>query len=90
MLIIYVDDFKVAARREDHDELWAALKKVIVMGDEDVEERFLGCKHEDFSAKVSDLWPQLEYHPFRHLRPHLTKEDLNGEIPNLNTTPVVL
>ena len=52
MLIIYVDDFKMAAKAEDHDQLWKDLKSVIDMEDEAEEERFLGCKHEDFMAKA--------------------------------------
>ena len=32
VLLVYVDDFKLAARREHHDELWKGLRSVIDMG----------------------------------------------------------
>ncbi len=42
MLIVYVDDFKLAAKKGDHDEHWKAIRKVIDMDQETVDGRFLG------------------------------------------------
>ncbi len=46
MMIVYVDDFKLAARHAEHDALWSAIRKVIDMDPETVDGRFLGCSHE--------------------------------------------
>ena len=43
LLIVYVDDFKLAAGAELDDEPWAAIKSVIHMDDETYDGRFLGC-----------------------------------------------
>ena len=40
VLLVYVDDFKLAARREHHDELWKALRSVIDMDEENEDARF--------------------------------------------------
>ena len=42
LLVIYVDDFKLAAREEDHAEIWAAIRSVIDMDEETLDGRFLG------------------------------------------------
>ena len=34
LLIVYVDDFKLAARAGEHDALWKAIRDVIDMGTE--------------------------------------------------------
>ena len=44
--IVYVDDFKLAAKARDHDRLWAAIRGVIDMDAESLDGRFLGCTHE--------------------------------------------
>ena len=54
VLLVYVDDFKLAARREHHDELWKGLRSVIDMGEESEDIRFLGCDHETFEARAKD------------------------------------
>ena len=46
MFIVYVDDFKLAAKAGDHDRLWAAIRGVIDMDAESLDGRFLGCTHE--------------------------------------------
>ena len=55
VLLVYVDDFKLAARREHHDELWKALRSVIDMDEESEDARFLGGDHEAFEAKARDM-----------------------------------
>jgi hypothetical protein len=45
LLIVYVDDFKLAAKAGDHDRLWATIRGVIDMDAESLDGRFLGCSH---------------------------------------------
>ena len=43
VLLVYVNDFKLAARREHHDELWKALRSVIDMDEESEDARFFSA-----------------------------------------------
>ena len=61
---------------------WKELKQVIDMGEEDEEHRFLGCHYSSFESKAGVMEDLLKQHPSYHQRPHLTKEDCNGEVPN--------
>ena len=81
-MVVYVDDFKIAAREHDHDAIWKAIGSVIDMEPEVEDERFLGCKVTSFKATAADVKTLLEQHPSKHRRPHLTKEDCNGDFPN--------
>ena len=76
-LLVYVDDFKLIARKGDHNELWKELKQVIDMGAEEEEHRFLGCHYSFFECKVGVVEDLLKQHLSYHQRPHLTKEDCN-------------
>ncbi len=86
LLIVYVDDFKIASPTKDHDRLWAALRAVIELGPEASEERFLGCEHESFECNSGKVRHLLELHPSYHPRPHLTKEDCNGESAKISVS----
>ena len=44
--IVYVDDFKLAAKAGMHDALWAEIRKVIDVDPDALGGRFLGCSHE--------------------------------------------
>ncbi len=68
MMIIYVDDFKLAARHAEHDALWSAIRKVIDMDPETVDGRFLGCSHERFTTSARNVNSLLDNHPFYHPR----------------------
>ena len=54
LLIVYVDDFKLAARIEHTKQIWAELRKRIIMDGASESERFLGCYQREFTAKISD------------------------------------
>ena len=69
LLIVYVDDFKLAAKAEHHDALWAEIRKVIDMDPETLDGRFLGCLHERFDTVASKLEGMLDNHPIYHPRP---------------------
>ena len=69
MLVIYVDDFKLAARKGDHGGLWKEIRSVIDMDPDTDDGRFLGCCHVPFEApayKVKDL---IAKQPWYHPRP---------------------
>ena len=64
MLLVYADDdFKLAARREHHDEFWKSLRSVIDMDEESEDARFLGCDHEAFEAAARDVEFLLRQRP---------------------------
>jgi hypothetical protein len=68
MMIVYVDDFKLAAKHAEHDALWAAIRKVIDMDPETLDGRFLGCSHERFTTSVRSVSSLLDQHPEYHPR----------------------
>ncbi len=55
VLLVYVDDIKLAARREHLDELWKGLRSLIEMDEENEDARSLGCDHENFEARERDV-----------------------------------
>ena len=68
MLIVYVDDFKLAAPKGDHDGLWESIRSVIDMDPETLDGRFLGCVHERSTTSARNVMPMLDNHPSYHLR----------------------
>ena len=68
MMIVYVDDFKLAARHKEHDALWSSIRKVIDMDPETIDGRFLGCSHERFTTSVKNVSSLLDQHPLYHPR----------------------
>ena len=68
MMIVYVDDFKLAARHKEHDALWSSIRKVIDMDPETIDGRFLGCSHERFTTSVKNVTSLLDQHPLYHPR----------------------
>ncbi len=65
MLIVYVDDFKLAAKTTDHDGIWKQLKAIIDMDDETIDGRFLGCEHESFTSTTTQLGAILDHLPHK-------------------------
>ena len=63
MLIVYVDDFKPAARIGEHDAIWNSIRKVIDMDPETADGRFLGCSHERFTTSAKQVHVVLGNHP---------------------------
>ena len=53
LLIVYVDDFKLAATAELHDKLLKGIKSVIDMDDEIADGRFLGCVQHTTTASTN-------------------------------------
>ncbi len=69
MLIVYVDDFELAANPELHNKLWKDIKSVIDMDDEATDGRFLGCVDERCITTASKVRELLENQPLYHPRP---------------------
>ncbi len=67
-MIVYVDDFKLAARHAEHDALWSAIRRVIDMDPETVDGRFLGCSHERFVTSARNVSSLLDQRPLYHPR----------------------
>ena len=44
LLVLYVDDFKLAAKKDDHDQLWKEIRAVSDMDEESEDGRFLGVE----------------------------------------------
>ncbi len=63
LLIVYVDDFKLASRREHTQLIWKELKKGIDMGELEPPDRFLGCYTKPFQARVCDVAEYLQNAP---------------------------
>ena len=63
LLIVYVDDFKLAARHGEHDALWSSIRKVIDMDPETLDGRFRGCSHERFTTTAGQAHTKLDNHP---------------------------
>ncbi len=53
MLVVYVDDFNLAATKQHSASIWSDLRKNITMDDPGPPGRFLGCYREKFEAKAS-------------------------------------
>ncbi len=68
MLIVYVDDFKLAAPKGEHDSLWKSIRSVIEMDPETLDGRFLGCVHERVTTSARNVMPMLVNHPSYHPR----------------------
>ena len=63
MLIVYVDDFKLAAPREHLAVLWKGLREEILMEDPTEPDRFLGCHLHPWTCPVKDVQHILELQP---------------------------
>ena len=68
MLIVYVDDFKLAAKSGEHDAIWKSIRKVIDMDPETADGRFLGRSHERFTTSAKQVHYLLDNHPGYHPR----------------------
>ena len=71
MLVIYVDDFKLAANEQHMSSIWKLIRARIDMGDPTPVDRFTGCLHRPFVAKASDVKVFLENQPAYYTRPAL-------------------
>ena len=84
-LVIYVDDFKMVSTVENTARLWKELGEVIELGPYTTPNRFLGCKHHQFTAPASDFESILRHNP--KLRPRGSTEAAPlAELPRYEPT----
>ena len=69
LLVVYVDDFALAAHEKHHDELWKQVKSVTSMGKEVDYGRFLGCNLVPFECTAGDVASILRSSPQYYQRP---------------------
>ena len=60
MVVVYVDDFKIAAPCTAIAKLWAVVRKLITMDDPTPPDRVLRCYTKRFEVGVEALKPLLE------------------------------
>ncbi len=71
MLLVYVDDFKLAAPTRVHSKLWSQLRSRIEMEAPRGIDRFLGCMRRAFEVPARSVSTLLALHPGYHVRPKL-------------------
>lgn len=86
-LEVYVDDFKMAAPEKHIHMLWSQLRELIVLDAVERDARFLGGDTKWFESTAGEMKEMLEWHPSYDRRPHLTKDDINGEISEWTIDP---
>ena len=52
LLVLYVDDFKLAGPQEHMTTVWKLIRENILMGEPQMLNHFLGCTHEDALRKL--------------------------------------
>ena len=63
MLVVYVDDFKLAGPSENMDKAWASIKRAVNIGDPEPYDRYFGCQHVEFNG----VKLPSKAHPFAHV-----------------------
>ena len=63
MLVVYVDDFKLAGPTENMDKAWASIRRAVNIGDPEPYDRYFGCQHVEFNHVTLPR----KAHPFAHV-----------------------
>ena len=63
MLVVYVDDFKLAGPTENMEKAWASIKRAVNIGDPEPYDRYFGCQHVEFN----NVTLPRKAHPFAHV-----------------------
>ena len=63
MLVVYVDDFKLAGPTANMDKAWASIKRAVNIGDPEPYDRYFGCQHVEFN----NVTLPRKAHPFAHV-----------------------
>ena len=62
MLVVYVDDFKMAGPKENLSKAWDLVKSKIKMEEAAPIKRYLGCEHVQFEHTVSGAFdPRMKW-----------------------------
>ena len=81
LLAVYVDDFKLAGPRENHDEGWKLIGEHIEMDPPEDVGRYLGCEH----IVQHEVKLPVERHPFAHVFDHSIQDPSNTIMFNLES-----
>jgi len=82
VLMVYVDDFKMAGPVENLRKGWAMIRKHITLDDPIASATFLGCEHADVPVdETSDFWRTM----FKNMQEHVLPDSAGG---NARTTSV--
>lgn len=63
ILVVYVDDFKMAGPTENLEKAWASIKSVVNIEDSAPFDRYFGCQH----TELNGVKLPKEAHPFHHV-----------------------
>ena len=63
MLVVYVDDFKLAGPTENMDKAWASIRLAVNIGEPEPYDRYFGCQHVEFN----NVTLPRKAHPFAHV-----------------------
>ena len=63
LLIVYVDDFKMAAPAAVTDQLWKGLRSRLDLDEPSSQDRFLGCYGRAYNAKLKHMREFLGVQP---------------------------
>ena len=63
ILVVYVDDFKLAGPTDKIDAAWKNLRSAINLGDPEPYDRYFGCHHKEFN----NVTLPRNAHPFAHV-----------------------
>ena len=63
MLVVYLDDFKLAGPTENMDKAWASIRRAVNIGDPEPYDRYFGCQHVEFN----NVTLPRKAHPFAHV-----------------------
>ena len=63
MLVVYVDDFKLAGPSENMDKAWASIRQAVNIGEPEPYDRYFGCQHVEFNG----VKLPSKAHPFAHV-----------------------
>ena len=80
LLVVYVDDFKLAAKCKNIAWLWKQLRAKILLDDPTPPERFLGCYTHRFECGVQEMLPILVNQPELVVRVPVKVPERSGTI----------
>ena len=88
MLVVYVDDFKLAGPIENMDKAWASIKRAVNIGDPEPYDRYFGCQHVEFNgaklpiARLIPLPTCLTHSPLPPHRPSIAQMTFGNMTPS--------
>ena len=94
MLVVYVDDFKLAGPEANLKAGWKKIKDAVQMGEPEAPGLFLGCEHQPFETKLPDgttvrgIKYDVSHYPEDTVDIHLElSKAQTGKVPVLERVP---